>query len=430
LANEDTLKSYMYFWFGQLFSLLGSLVVFFAISVWIADETRSPLLLSLASFINLVPLLIITPFAGVISDRLNRKAIILVVDSLQAYLTVLLTIIFILDSAEIWIVFIFLGLRSTCQAFHNPTVMAILPSMVPQDKLGRVNGIRYLFLGIIQFIGPAVGATLLFFAEIKYLLWIDVITFFIALVPLIALKLPQLQIINNPSQQNSFVKDFKEGFKVMRNVPGLLIIMLIAMLLTMLTQPLMTLSTFYIKYIHGGNNFTLAIIQMIMQGGMILGALIPFFKKRWKNKMRILFIGMIVINIGYIMHAIAPIGFFPLISAGAFVMGFIMPVINIIVMTVVQITVPHDKMGRVSSILNTLMMIGSPLGAILAGTLSEIIGVSFLYLLCAITGIFVIIIPYYSTNIRHIDYDKEVGDSNSFRELDYDNSEKIEKIEG
>jgi len=129
--------------------------------------------------------------------------------------------------------------------------------------------------------------------------------------------------------------------------------------------------------------------------------------------MRILFIGMVAINIGYLVHALAPIGFFPLIGAGAFIMGFIMPVINIIVMTVVQTTVPHDKMGRVSSILSTLMMIGSPLGAILAGTLSEIIGVSFLYLLCAILGIIIAIIPYFFTNIRHIDYD---------------NMEKIEEI--
>jgi MFS family permease len=92
-----------------------------------------------------------------------------------------------------------------------------------------------------------------------------------------------------------------------------------------------------------------------------------------------------------------------------------MPVINIIVMTVVQTTVPHDKMGRVSSILSTLMMIGSPLGAILAGTLSGIIGVSFLYLLCATLGIIIATIPYFFTNIRHIDYD---------------NMEKIKEVNG
>jgi hypothetical protein len=60
------------------------------------------------------------------------------------------------------------------------------------------------------------------------------------------------------------------------------------------------------------------------------------------------------------------------------------------------------------------MMIGSPLGAILAGTLSEIIGVSFLYLLCAILGIVITIIPYFFTGIRKIDYDKEIKDSDPY----------------
>jgi len=152
----------------------------------------------------------------------------------------------------------------------------------------------------------------------------------------------------------------------------------------------------------------LALIQMILQGGMILGALIPSFKKKWKNEMRVLFIGMVIINIGYLMYALAPIGFYPMIGLGAFIMGFIIPIVDIIVLTVVQTTIPHDKMGRVSSTLNTLMMVASPVGAILAGPLSEILGISLLYLLCAILGIIITIIPYLFTGIRHIDYSKVI----------------------
>ena len=131
-----------------------------------------------------------------------------------------------------------------------------------------------------------------------------------------------------------------------------------------------------------------------MQGGMILGALVPFFKKKWKNQIRVLFIGMIIINFGYLLYGLAPIGFYSIIGAGAFIMGFIIPIVDIIVITVVQSTVPSDKMGRVSSILNTLMMVASPIGAILAGPLSELFGVSFLYMICAILGIIITVIPY------------------------------------
>ncbi len=354
-------------------------------------------------------MLIITPFAGVISDRYNRKLIILVVDSTLAFLTAVLALFFIFDFTEIWLIFLFIGIRSICQSFHSPAVMAILPIMVPKNKLSRVNGIRYFFIGIVQLIGPAVGATLLFFFPIEYIFWVDVITFFIALIPLLKIKIPVIHMNADRVDKNSFVKEIKEGFTVIKTIPGLLIIMLIAMLLYMLTQPLMVLAPFFIKIIHGGNNFTLAFIEMILQGGMILGALIPSFKKQWKNEIRVLFIGMIIINIGYLLYALAPIGNYSIIGLGAFIMGFILPVVDILVLTVVQKTIPPDKMGRVSSTLNTLMMVASPLGAILAGPLSEILGVSLLYLICAILGIIITILPYLFTGIRHIDYTKEIN---------------------
>jgi len=401
----------MYFWVGQLFSLLGSLVLSFAIFVWITDVTGSALMLSIANFIFLIPMLVIAPFAGVISDRVNRKILILVVDSLQAYLSVILAILFIVGFTKLWVVFMFLGLRSVCQQFHGPTVMAIMPLMVPKEKLTRVNGIRYFFLGIVQFAGPAVGATLLFFFPIKYVLWIDVITFFIALIPLITLKLPAIKIDVKPIKKKGFYKEFKEGVTVIKSIPGLLTIMLIAMMLFMLSQPAMVLAPFFIIITHGGNEFTLALIQMIMQGGMILGALVPFFKKKWKNQIRVLFIGMIIINFGYLLYGLAPIGNYSIIGTGAFIMGFIMPIVNIIVITVVQSTVPPDKMGRVSSILNIFMMVATPIGAILAGPLSELWGVSFLYMICAIASMIITIIPYIFTGIRHVDYNKEILNS-------------------
>lgn len=407
-ANRETFTNYMHFWVGQLFSLLGSLVLTFAIFVWITDVTGSALMLSIANFIFLIPMLIIAPFAGVISDRVNRKILILVVDSLQAFLSVILALLFIVGFTELWFVFLFLGLRSVCQQFHGPAVMAIMPLMVPKEKLSRVNGIRYFFLGIVQFAGPAVGATLLFFFPIKYVLWIDVITFFIALIPLITLKLPAIKIDVKHIKKKGFYKEFKEGLMIVKAIPGLLTIMLIAMMLFMLSQPAMVLAPYFIKVVHGGNNFTLAIIQMVLQGGMILGALVPFFKKKWKNQIRVLFIGMVIINFGYLLYGLAPIGYYSIISIGAFIMGFIMPIVNIIVITVVQSTVPPDKMGRVSSILSILMMVATPIGAILSGPLSELWGVSFLYMICAIVSMIITIIPYVFTGVRHVDYNKEI----------------------
>ena len=168
---------------------------------------------------------------------------------------------------------------------------------------------------------------------------------------------------------------------------------------------------YFIKNIHGGNNFILALNNIILQSGMILGSLVVSLKKRWKNKMRTLFTGIMIINVGYLIYALTPIGIFLMMQVGLLIMGLILPIVDIIVMTVIQTTVPLDKMGRVSSILNTLMLVASPLGAILAGPLSLILGVSGLYLLCALISIIVTIIPYIFTGIRHIDYDQPLIDS-------------------
>ena len=411
-ADRSTFRSYLFFWAGQLFSLLGSLIVFFVLFVWIVDVTQNQSLLSIANFIFLVPMLIITPFAGVISDRYNRKSLILIVDSLQAYFTLMLTIFFIYDVAEIWIVFIFIGIRSIFQSFHQPVVAAIMPSMVPKDKLSRINGINYFFTGIIQLIGPAVGPTLLFFFPIQIVIWADIVTFFIALVPILLIKIPNVKIEVENGNKNSFFKDMKEGFTVIKTIPGLLTIMFVAMLLNMLIQPLTVLMPYFIKITHGGNNFMLALLEMLLQAGMIIGAIIPSIKKKWNNSIRTMFIGIVVLNIGYLMYAISPIGFYPLMGSGAFVLGLVLPIINTIVLTVVQRSIPQNKMGRVFSILNTLSMTASPIGAIVSGPLSEIFGISWLYFYCAILGIVVSVFVYLLTSIRHLNYDAEINGTN------------------
>jgi len=413
IANEKTVRGYMFFFSGQLFSLLGSQIIFFVIIIWITDESKSLITLSLASFIFLIPTLVFFPIAGVVSDRYDRKKIILVADSLLAFLTTILALLFIFDLTIIWIIILIMGLRSVCQAFHMPTVSAIIPSMIPKEKLSRINSIRFMFVGFISLIGPALGATLLILLPIKIILWIDVFTFFIALYPLLMLKIPKMHVNNEDRELNSFIGEMKDGFSIIRKIPGLLLIMILAMLLYLLAQPATTLAPFFVKIIHGGSDFTYALNNILFQGGMILGSFIVSFKKKWKKKMLTMFIAIMIMNIGYFIYAMAPIGVFLFMQIGLVIMGLFMPIVSIIVMTVIQITVPLDKMGRVSSILNTLTMVATPIGAILAGPLSIMLGVSNLYILCAIISIIITIIPYFFSGFRKIKYDHPILDSMS-----------------
>ena len=421
LANQKTFRNYIIFWSGQLFSLLGSMVVHFMITWWIQRETENPFFLALSSFLYFRPMIIATPIAGVLSDRINRKKLIILCDSLQAFATFILIVLFLMNFTAIWLIFIFIAFRSVFQGFHQPTVSSVIPLMVPKDKLSRINGLNFLFSGLVQLIGPALGAVLSLFLEFQQILWIDIVTFCIALVPLLIIKMPSVisKESDTPKEKKSFFKDFKEGLSLLTNVPVLINIIILAMFLNFLIQPLAVLLPYYVNTIHGGDISEYAIVSISLSAGTICGAVITTIKKKWNRKRLSSYIGIAIVLIGYAYLAFIPTGFFVMMIIGLFLMGINLPIINTIFQTIEQTIVPPDKIGRVMSIDSTLSMMIMPIGVILTGFLSIPLGVTNLFLYSAILGIVVTIATYAFTNIRHYDNEKK-PDSDTLNASDED----------
>jgi DHA3 family macrolide efflux protein-like MFS transporter len=414
IADKKTFRNYMMFWSGQLFSLFGSSVAFFVIIWWITIETGSAVLLALASFLYILPMTLIMPIAGVLADKHNRKIIIGVVDSLQALSTFILIILFhlnIVNAANTWIVLIFISIRSTFQAFHLPTVNAIIPAMVPKDKLSRINGINFLFTGVVQILAPFVAASLMVFLTINQMLWIDVFTFYIALIPLVFIAIPSFNRVSNEQEsieKSSFFKEFRLGIKTLKLIPGLVIMIVLSALLNFLIRPLDTLLSLFVVENHGGTELLYALTLIIFQGGMISGALLTTIKKNWNNKIRVIFICITIALVGYMILALAPKGLLLIVGGiGGFILGFNLPIINALYQTFVQTTVPADKIGRVTSIDHTLSMAISPLGTLLSGPIAVFIGIPLLFFSCGFIGLIYTLAIWGFTGIRKVDIDSE-----------------------
>ncbi len=407
-ANKETFKSYLFFWSGQLFSLLGSMVVFFVIIFWIADIYNDPMISAFASFLYVLMMTICMPFAGVVADRINRKTLILIVDSMQAFATFILILLFQFGVANIWVVFIFISVRSIFQAFHVPTVSAIIPTMVPKEKLSRINGINFLFTGVVQLFAPFIGATLLVYLSFYMILWVDVITFFIALIPLLLITIPsvkQISLKEEKVEKSSFLKEFRLGLKTLKIIPGVIIMIVLSMLLNFLIRPVDSLMALFILDFHGGNVGHIAIAQMFFTGGMISGAILTSVKKNWNNKIRVIFISLVIALIGYLIFAIAPPGSFIILGLGGAILGFNLPIINSLYQTFVQTTVPADKLGRVTSIDYALSSAISPIGALISGPLALIFGIQSLFIYFSLIGILCTIGFWSFTGIRKVDMD-------------------------
>ncbi len=407
LRTKKSFRHYLYFMAGQQFSLLGSGIIGFVITWWITIETQSVFYLSLATFLIFLPQVIVTPFAGVLSDRLNRKTIIFTVDSLQAILTFGLFLIFFTGFTHIWMILIIHTLRNTLYAFQVPTFHAILPSMVPKDKISRVNGANFLFSGLIFMVGPILSALLLELFPITYIFLIDGVTFLIALVPLFLIRIPFNAKETRATENTSFMGEFKDGFMIVKAIPGLLSMIIFAMIFNFIFRPFGVLWPYFINIIHDGSVFHLAFLFGSIQVGNVIGSLITSIKKEWKNKIKINLIGEMVFFTFYLLIILAPYQNFYFMMIGGFLGAIIFPITVATYLTILQTVVPSDKIGRVMSIDHTVSMAIAPIGALLVGPLAGVMGVVNLLLVSAIIGIINPIFLWFFTKIRYLDRPQE-----------------------
>jgi DHA3 family macrolide efflux protein-like MFS transporter len=402
--DASTFRSYLIFWSGQLASLLGSSIAQFVIIWWITLLTESAVYLSIASFVGFIPQIVLSPFAGVLADRWSRKKISGVTDFLQALATISLIMLFWLDIVLIWHVFVMLAIRSAFQAFHTPAVTAITPTMVPKNKLSRMNGLNSLSTGAINLVGPVTAALLLAVWEIHQILWIDVITFAIAVIPLLIVRIPSVKKTREQTEEKpSFSKELAIGLRFIKSTKGLMPLLFTATMLNFLLVPLSTLLPYYVRVNHLGGAEDLALVSAFFGAGALGGGLLMSVTKGFKRKIVTGMIFVYIIFFGYSIIALTPTGMFWLMAIGALIGSFSSPVFNVSMLTILQIVVPLEMQGRVNSVLITMATAAMPLGMIISGPLAEYAGTSNLFLACVISGVATLTFSWLFTDVRHIE---------------------------
>ena len=316
------LIGYIFFWIGQLISLLGSSVVQFTIIWWITLETGSEFFLALSTLLGFGPAVLLTPIAGVFVDRWSRKKLIATVDFFQAIVTIALIYSFMIGYANVWYVLAVITIRGVFQAFHGPAVQAIIPLLIPKEKLSRMNGLDYLFNGVILMVGPLVGAFLLNFFVIYEVLWLDAITFVIAVIPTIIISIPSVKRPKMVKEKVPFRTEISEGFSFIKNQQGLLALLAVFTAANFFLRPLYVLLPLFVKDIHLGGAEELAFLFAAFQAGMIGSSMIMSSWRGFKNNSHGVALGIFVMYFGFILCSFTPSGLFTLLVFGMFVNGF------------------------------------------------------------------------------------------------------------
>ena len=413
--ETNTFRQYIFFLGGQLFSRLGSIVVQFVLVLWIAFETQDELLLGLASVAGFGPFLILGPIAGVLVDRLNRKAIIIISDAGIALTTLAAIYLFYTNTINLVWYFLIIVIRGIGDVFHYTTTNALMPTMVPQKHLSRMNGVSYLANGAISVIGPAMaGGLIALFNEIGRLdnvayadlLWIDIITFAIALIPLLIITIPKVATTIDKGEKISFFKDFNEGLKVIGGIKGMIPLLIMFMFVNFFITPLGTLMPLFINKTHGGFEAEYAIVTAFLQAGMLLGGLVMTFFKGFRRKglssyISILWVFGIICTLILIPTDLA--GRFWIIGAILFMGTIVLPLINVSMITAIQMIVPQESLGRASSVLGTISSAITPIAMLLAGVIGKFVDIPWVYLGSSVLGILTSSILWFLTKAPQID---------------------------
>jgi DHA3 family macrolide efflux protein-like MFS transporter len=364
-------------WTGQALSLFGSALVQFALIWWLTQESGSATVLAIATLVGMLPQIVIGPFAGALVDRWNRRVIMIVADLTIAVFSLLLAYLFATGTVQIWHIYAVMAIRALGGAFHFPAMAASTPLMVPNEQLTRINGLNQALQGVNTLVAPPVGALLLGILPTQGILLIDVGTAMLAIVPLLFLSIPQPKRHEEAhlKVKPSLFKDVKNGLAYMRTIPGFTAIIFMALFLNFLLVPTTALVPLLVTKHFGKGAIELGLLESAMGIGIITGGIFLSIWGGFKKKIATSLTGIIGLGIGVMLTGLAPADLFILAIAGNITLGFMLPIANGPIGALMQSIVRPDMQGRVMSLVNSGATAISPLGLLLAGPVSDWLGI-------------------------------------------------------
>ncbi len=381
-ADEKRLmRRFFLIWSAQACSLVGSALVQFALAWWLTIETGSATVLALAMMAAFLPQIVVSPFAGALVDRWNRRLVLIFSDTGIALTTVVLIALFAVGAVEVWHIYAVLLVRSAGSSFHWPAMAASTTLMVPKKHLARVGGLNQAINGAVNIAAPALGAVLLLALPMWGVLSVDVVTAAIAVAPLLFIKIPQpSKPEGGTDKAPSVFSEMREGFRFLRSWKGALILILMIMVINLLFTPADAMLPILVTAYFGEGLVEFATIQIaigvsFIAGGLALGAWGGF-----KRKVVTLLVSGVLSGVGVVVVGIVPPNGFYLAVAGMSFAGFMIAMLNGSAQALMQSSIPPDKQGRVFGLMGSLMVAMTPIGLAVAGPVSDLLGVQIWFL--------------------------------------------------
>ncbi len=369
ITTIKELRSFLILWLSQSLSALGSSMTSFALIIWSYQQHGSALITALLSVCSYAPYVIMSIFAGALSDKWNKKTIMLISDSFGALCTVAVFILLKTDNMEIWHLYVLNALSGLMNTIQQPAADVTISILTPKKHYQKVSGMRSFSNSIINIMTPIIATTILTLTNIDVVIAIDLLTFVVAFVSL-------LGFINIPKATDELVKKesmlqtAKSGLLYLKENRGILDLILFLAAINFTASVYNAAFPAMLLSIEGGGEVALGIVNSVTGIAMLVGSIVASILPTPKSRVRVI-CNTLLISMSTENFFLAFGKSIPIWCIGAVLGWLVIPIMNANMDVVFRNHIPIDMQGRVYSARNTFQFFTIPIGYFMGGILVD-----------------------------------------------------------
>lgn len=360
------LKTFLILWSTQSLSQLGSAMTGFALTLWLYEKTGSALQTALLAVCSYAPYVVMSVFAGALSDRWDKKKVMLVCDTLAACSTIIVLALLkadLLRPAHMYILNAINGLMNTVQQPASDVAMTMI---TPEKHYQKTSGMRSLSSSLVTILNPVLATALFAFAGMDIVIYVDLTTFVIAFLALLfGVRLPAIEK-EKGGERESFLTSVKAGLACLREHELVLVLILFLAGVNFVASAFdATLPALILPRENGGET-VLGLVTSCAGIAMLIGSLIVTLLPAPRNRIRVIYLTMLF-SLGTENFLLAFTQKPVLWCVGQIIGWILVPVMSANLDVIVRSTIPVEMQGRVYSYRNTLQFFTIPIGLSVGG---------------------------------------------------------------
>ena len=357
------------FLISQCITLFGSMLVQMAVIWYVTLETASGAWIAAFSVCSYLPQFLISFIGGVWADRYSRKSMIILADGMIAAATLVMVFMMPMISSEnglLTALLVMSAIRSLGAGIQMPAVSAVIPSLVPEKHLMRYNGINATMQSVVQFAAPAAAGAILSVGTLRATLLIDILTavFGIGLLSCvrIARQIPK-------EESGSMLSEMKTGIRYSFSNKRIGKLLIVYGLFIFLSVPAGFMAGLLVSRVYGDTYWYLTASELVGFAGMTIGGMLMGIWGGFRNRIKTLTLGLVVLGIMTIGMGVSP--YFILYLVLMFVYCLAITVIQTAATTLIQERADITMQGRVFGLMGAMYSDFLPLGMLAFGPLAD-----------------------------------------------------------